>query len=413
MPGATLPNISIILPSLGGDTGIWDDELNAALTLLDAHDHSSGKGVAVPTSGMNINADLTFAGFGATNLGKAAFSAVTALAAGSKTLFVSSADNELYWRTNAGTNVKLTNGASINTSLVGGIVGDYASVGAAVAYDDANDRYTFKQQSGTWARLASGPVRIFEFNTTETVYVELAVAAALASSYTATFPAALPVGDSFMQISSAGAITFSPTVAFASTFSATLTATALITSNTAITTTGSGTMTSAGLITASAGLTCAAGQSVTVSGAGVYKHGSKTRIIGGAAWQEVVAGAPTSTRNAGGGTFVSSITSAAGVSVFVMTVPVHDFERITDISFWRHGDGAVDITNAEVFISSNDGTGGSKGSTTVSNLAASWIQTTVPLTDTTLTNLEELHLVVTTNAANASLGGVQVTYNVP
>lgn len=211
---ATLPNMNIILPELGQDSGQWDDKLNAGLTLVDAHDHTSGKGPRVPTAGININADLAFGGFGPTGLGKAAFNAVTALSSGSKTLFVNSADNELYWRTNGGTNVKLTSGTSINITLVGGIVGDYSSVGAEVAYDDANKRYTFKQQGSPkpWARIATGPVRIYEYNTTETVYVELAVAAALAASYTLTLPAALPGSTALCQVSAAGVVSFSNTL---------------------------------------------------------------------------------------------------------------------------------------------------------------------------------------------------------
>lgn len=204
----TLPNMAIDLPVLGGDSGTWDDKINAGFGLVDAHDHSSGKGVTVKSAGISINADLPFGGWGATTLGKTAFSAVAPLASGTKTLFVSNVDNELYWRTNAGANVKLTAGASINTSLVGGIVGDYASVGAAVAYDDANKRYTFKTQTATWARLATGPVRIYEYNTTDSVYVEHAVAAALAASYTVTWPAALPASKAKISISAAGVVTF-------------------------------------------------------------------------------------------------------------------------------------------------------------------------------------------------------------
>ncbi len=204
----TLPNMGIILPVLGGDSGSWDDKLNAGLVVLDAHDHSAGKGARIKTNGINIDADLAFNGFGATTLGRAAFSAVAALAAGSKTLFVNAADNELYWRTNAGVNVKLTSGTSINTSLIGGIGGDYASVGADLDYDDANKRYTFRTQTGTWARIASGPIRIYEYNTTEVVYLELAIAAGLASSYTLTFPAALPASPAVMRVSAAGVVSF-------------------------------------------------------------------------------------------------------------------------------------------------------------------------------------------------------------
>lgn len=208
----TLPNMSLITPTLGGDSGTWDDKINACFALIDEHDHTPGKGVQVPVSGLNINADFAMGGYAVTGLGSIALNAVTALTTGSKRLFVNSADNELYWRTNSGTNVKLTAGTSINTTLVGGIVGDYSSVGALLAFDDANKRYTFKTQTSTWARLASGPVRIYEYNTSESVYVEHAVATALSGSYTITWPAALPSGAAFMQLDATGTVSFSNTL---------------------------------------------------------------------------------------------------------------------------------------------------------------------------------------------------------
>ncbi len=210
-----LPNMGLITPTLGGDSGVWDDRINAAFALVDAHDHTSGKGVTVPVAGLNINADLPMGAFGLTALGKISFTAITAPVTGSKNLFVNTADNELYWRTNAGTNVKLTNGASINTTLVGGIVGDYSTVGAEVAFDDANKRYTFKDESSPtkkWARLASGQVRLYEYNTTVTNYVEQASPAALATSYTVTWPAAVPGATSLVQMSAAGVLTASNTL---------------------------------------------------------------------------------------------------------------------------------------------------------------------------------------------------------
>lgn len=212
---AVLPNMGINTPTLGGDSGTWDDKINAALALIDAHDHTSGKGVAIVSSGITVDADIPMAGFGLTSLGKLSFSTIAAPSTGSKNLFVNTADNELYWRSNAGANVKLTSGSSLNTSLVGGIVGDYSSVGAEVAFDDTNKRYTFKDQTAPtkkWARLASGPVRIFEYNTTESVYVEHAAAAALASSYTVTWPAALPGAQTMVQIGASGDLVYSNTI---------------------------------------------------------------------------------------------------------------------------------------------------------------------------------------------------------
>lgn len=211
---ATLPNMGIELPVIGGDAGVWDDKLNAALMLTDSHDHTPGKGVRIRTAALEIDGDLSFGGHGATALGKVALSTIAPLTTGARTFFVSSADNELYFRSSAGTNIKVTSGGTLNLSLVGGILGDYAAAGAEVAYDAANERYTFKQHGVTkpWARLASGPVRIHEHGTTESVFVELAVAAALAAPYTLTLPAALPATHAIAQVAPDGTVTFSRSV---------------------------------------------------------------------------------------------------------------------------------------------------------------------------------------------------------
>lgn len=205
----TLPNMGLITPTLGGDSGTWDDKINAALALIDSHDHTSGKGVKVPIAGINVNANLAMGGYSVTGVFSYDFAAVSPINTGSKRLFVSNADNELYWRTNGGTNVKLTSGTSINTTLVGGIVGDYSSVGAEVAFDDANGRYTFKNgasPSKKWARLAAGPLRIFEYNTTESVYVEQLAPAALGASYTVTWPTALPASTCLVRLKADGTL---------------------------------------------------------------------------------------------------------------------------------------------------------------------------------------------------------------
>ena len=204
----------ITLPSLGGDEGIWDDGVNAALSLIDAHDHTTNKGARIRAAAINIDGDLAYNGFFLNTVGKIVFSSIAVPSTDNKSIFVSTVDNELYWRTNAGTNVKLTSGTSINTSLVGGILGDYSTVGAEVAYDDVNDRYTFKQQgSKPWARIASGPVRIYEFNTTEALYVELAAPSTLASSYTVTLPLVPPGTQAMLQMSTAGVLLASNTIA--------------------------------------------------------------------------------------------------------------------------------------------------------------------------------------------------------
>ena len=224
MPGVTLPNMSIVTPLVAGDSGAWGGELNTALTLIDAHDHSPGKGVQVPIAGLNINNDFTLHGqwalinAAATQMSQVPPSRVSSF---TNALWVSDGTGgttlgELYWRTTGGVNVKLTAGNSINTTLVGGIVGDYTSVGAQVSYDNANLRYLFKEASATgWARLASGEVRIFPTSGVGAIFVGQACPGGIGSSYTMTWPTALPGSTLGVQVASSGQISFSNTFASA------------------------------------------------------------------------------------------------------------------------------------------------------------------------------------------------------
>jgi hypothetical protein len=208
----TLPNMGLVLPTPGGSSGTWDDLLNAIFGLLDAHSHATGSGVLIRPAAIGINGDLTFAGFSPTNLRSLVFAEGQAVT-GVRRIYVG-ADGELYWNSNVGTAVKLTDGTTLNMSFVGGIGGDYAAVSAALDYDDSNLRYTLKQGGGTlWARLASGEVRVYETSSTDTVYCGIAAPAALASSYTRTLALALPGSTQLAQMSAAGVETFSNTVA--------------------------------------------------------------------------------------------------------------------------------------------------------------------------------------------------------
>lgn len=231
----TTPNMSLELATNGADIGTWGTKLNVALPIIDSHNHTTGQGVKVPAAGLNIDGDVQWNDHGISEIGRLDFTAVAALSTGSKSIFVSSADNELYWRTSGGTNVKLTSGTALNVAaFVGGIGGDYSASDARAAYDDATGAYTFKRgsaNSNSWARLRAGDLRIYEYNTTESVYTAIKAAAALAASYDITLPAALPAAQVLQQIDASGQTVYSNTLA--------------------------------------------ANQSVTISGTGQYKHGDR------------------------------------------------------------------------------------------------------------------------------------------
>lgn len=208
---ATWPNMGLIDPTRGElGSGVWHDAIDANTGRIDEHDHTSGKGARVPTAGININADLSFGGlYAPINLHRLTFASITALSSSNKSLFVSSADNELYWRTNSGTNVKLTDGTALNVAaFTGGFGGDYAVSGNA-DYDAAGVVYTMKEVGGTWARVAASGIRLYEHGTSEALYVAHVAPAALASSYTVTWPDAPPAGDSVVRMSTSGVLSTS------------------------------------------------------------------------------------------------------------------------------------------------------------------------------------------------------------
>lgn len=273
MPQPPSTNMGIILPTDHDDNDVWDVILDEALGIVvDRHDHTTGKGVKIPSAALNINADVSWSSSGTpraiTDLKAIDFfpTATSSVAALAGALFLDSGDSELYWRTTTGVNVKITAGAALNVAaFAGGIGGDYVVSGALVSYDDALDSYLFQQQGAPrpWARMRSGDVDIYETAASITNRVRLQSPAALAASYALTFPAALPGSTQLAQVSSTGAITASNTVANAATFSSAVTLTGGIANN----------------VTLTLGATAAVNQSVTISGTGSYKHGTKSKMM--------------------------------------------------------------------------------------------------------------------------------------
>jgi hypothetical protein len=376
----------LTLPDLNADPGVWDTAINASLARIDLHDHTADLGVQVPSAGININADLTFAGNAAIQLEAISFAGVASYATG-KSLWVDSDDNELYWRTSAGTDVKVTSGTSLNLSLVGGITGDYAAASAALYYDDVAEAYRFLEAApapNDWSYVKAGGVDIYEHASGISTYVALRSPAALAATYTLTFPAALPGSTLLQQVSAAGAITWSNTIGGAVTFSAATTFSSGVTFSS----------------TATVGLTAAADQHITVSGTGRFKHGDLIKTMSGICAQATTNWTVNST---------VGVTSPGAASAFFC--PEFDVgERVKSVSISRAGDGAVDVTFTA--YDNNGSSSTSIGTSTVNNVAGA-ATTTIDLTDTTLTTGHSIILEVAANAASLVIYQVEWTYDRP
>jgi hypothetical protein len=92
----------------------WATLATLAIEQIDLHDHTSGRGKPVPTSGLSIDADLTFNGYNAEEFRSIRFDNnddELVLAADTDMCFVW--DHNLYFRTIAGTSVQITNGGSL------------------------------------------------------------------------------------------------------------------------------------------------------------------------------------------------------------------------------------------------------------------------------------------------------------
>ena len=123
----TTTNMALSLPTTSVTPGpTYADLNNSAFDLVDAHDHTTGKGVRIPSAGLGINATVEFNDNGASEITFLAFTASAAPSA-TKAVYVNSS-NDLYYRNASGTSVQLTSGASI--ASVGSGVITYSLLGA-------------------------------------------------------------------------------------------------------------------------------------------------------------------------------------------------------------------------------------------------------------------------------------------
>lgn len=125
----TTANMSLTKPGVGTEAGPdWATQLNASLDLLDAHDHSTGKGAKVTPAGINVNASLEFNDQKATEVKAVAFESQSSNPSGNSQAWVK--DGDLYFRDSSGNTVQLTkNGALLAGALFA--AGNTASVASS------------------------------------------------------------------------------------------------------------------------------------------------------------------------------------------------------------------------------------------------------------------------------------------
>ncbi len=195
-------NMSLPIPAVGTEPGPnYAFDVNAALTLIDQHDHSSGRGVPITPDGLNINADLDFQNNSAINMKAISFESQVSdsdvqtiyIAPGSETVPI----NDLWYNDSNGTPIQLTSNGLVN-----------ATIGSLPGQSYVAGTFIWKQGAGstTPADFDIGSITIRPNVAATTNGVTLSPAAGIASAYTILLPndPGLLPGTSFLTMTTSG-----------------------------------------------------------------------------------------------------------------------------------------------------------------------------------------------------------------
>jgi hypothetical protein len=189
-------------PVVGQEAGPqYAIDINAALTLIDGHNHSPGSGVLVTPNGLDINVDLPFGSNNATLLRSVRFtpqSSPLALPADLGAVYVSGVD--LYYNDENGNQIRITQSGAVAGApgSIGGLVAP-----ASVTYNPLTQTFIFQSGVNTSGYLDSGPVTVRN-NTVSSPGVTINPPVGLAAAYALFLPAALPSSTQLLTLSSTG-----------------------------------------------------------------------------------------------------------------------------------------------------------------------------------------------------------------
>lgn len=201
---STTPNLGMLLPDVGVTLSpTWASEIVGAFNVVDAHDHSSGGGVRIPTAGLNINADLDISGYNVFGVRTVRLDTQTIDPVNATDrAIVYNLGGDLYYKNTAGAAVQITTG-----STLAGTSGSISGLASPASASFSSATFTFQSASLTPAFMAVGPL-IIGRNTASSKTVTLTPDAAQPTNYSLTFPPSLPASTNYATLSSSGAISF-------------------------------------------------------------------------------------------------------------------------------------------------------------------------------------------------------------
>lgn len=153
------PNMLLSLPTVSVTVGpTWATNINTALELVDAHDHSSDKGARITPAGLNINADLDISNQVFYNFKSVRFQdQLATLSGSSNSNALHTVSGNLYFTSGSGTSIQLTDGGSIASSPGSASIFETTAVAANVTIGNA-DTFVYLIIDTTAARTITLPL---------------------------------------------------------------------------------------------------------------------------------------------------------------------------------------------------------------------------------------------------------------
>jgi hypothetical protein len=194
--------MNLTVPGVGTSPGpAYASLINTDLSIIDEHDHSSGKGVQISPDGININGNLPFNNNNATTLRSVRFQAQDTPITGSSTADVGCtyvAGVDLYFNDGTGNQVRITSG--------GGVAGSPGSITnltspASAAYVAASSKFVWQSAANVAANMDMRSVILRNSGASS---FGLTLSAPTLSSDTAQALPSTPGSTCFMTMDSSG-----------------------------------------------------------------------------------------------------------------------------------------------------------------------------------------------------------------
>lgn len=147
--------LPVVTTTLGPE---WANQVNAALEVIDGHDHTSSKGKQIPTAGLNINEDLDIQSNALLNVNYINLETQTSVPSGAT--FASSVSifgGNLYFTNVSGTAVQITDGGALVSSPGNAQVFELQNVSSDLAISPS-DTFVFIALDTTATRSVTLPL---------------------------------------------------------------------------------------------------------------------------------------------------------------------------------------------------------------------------------------------------------------